>query len=344
MTGKLQNPMEWTFLAPFARSVGGTWLDAFFPKNAIHRLHTVPARYIHDGSRRQTAFSQWRDYWAHAREGWRDASRQPGKSGIITCFPQLALTTGLRKSIARRRLPVVAWTFNIGVLPKGAGRRIAAFGLRFVDRVIVHSQGELEAYSDWFDLPTSRLRFVPLQAPHREITLEEDHAAPFLLAMGSARRDYSLLFDVLEQTGIPSLVVASPHAVAHLKRPPNIAIRSGLSESECLDLLQRARLHVIPIDNPLTASGQVTLLNSMMLGRPTVVTSSIGTVDYARHDEEVLFIPPHDRAAMSEAIVRAWEDEGLRSRLGRQSRTTAISKFSDDAVAAVLHEVLSEFL
>jgi hypothetical protein len=268
---------------------------------------------------------------------------RPGKTGIITCFPQLALTTGLRKSLAMRKLPVVAWNFNIGAIPTGAARRIAAFGFSFVNRVIVHSSGEIEAYSDCFNLPASRFRFVPLQASYREITLEEDRSAPFLLAMGSARRDYSLLFDVLEQTGIPSLVVASPHAVAHLKRPPNVTIRAGLSESECLDLLQRARLHVIPVDNPRTASGQVTLLNSMILGRPTVVTRCMGTVDYARDSEEVLFVPPHDRAAMSEVITRAWYDESLRSRLGRQARTTAIARYSDQAIAAILDEVLSEF-
>jgi glycosyltransferase involved in cell wall biosynthesis len=336
--------MDWTFLAPFARSIGSVWLDAFLPPESVHRLHTVPASYVHDGSRRQTALRQWRDYWGHSLEGWRDASQRPGETGIITCFPQLALTTGVRKSLARRKIPVVAWNFNVGVLPTSALRRIAAFGLRSVDRVIVHSSAEKEAYSSWFRLPADRIRFVPLQAPYREITMEEERTNPFLLAMGSARRDYSLLFDVLAQTGIPSLVVASPHAVAHLKRPPNVTIRSGLSESDCLELLQRARVHVIPVDNQRTASGQVTLLNSMMLGRPTVVTRCVGTVDYAEDGEDVLFVPPNDRSAMLETIVRTWEDEGLRSRLGRQARHTATARFSDQAIAAILHEVLSEFL
>ena len=70
-----------------------------------------------------------------------------------------------------------------------------------------------------------------------------------------------------------SIIVEAPPAV----------VRQGLSAAQCNELAQRARLCVVPVANRETASGQVTVIDSMMFGRATIATRCVGTVDYIDH-------------------------------------------------------------
>src|SRR5664279_5598425 len=186
---------DWYLAAPFIHSPDDLWLTRFVPNMArAFRFFVVPATYHHDRSRKSTGVSQWRDYFGHGSMVWNAARRSNTPAGILTCYPRLALATAFRKRAASSDIPLVAWNFNLGVLPGGLRRRVARAVLQGVDRFIVHSRAEIPAYGDWLDLPSTRFEFVPLQRAVREIQIAEDENAPFVLSMGSAHRDYRLLF------------------------------------------------------------------------------------------------------------------------------------------------------
>ena len=336
--------MDWLIAAPFSREASARWLGAFVP-GARHRFSSVPAPYRHDRSRASTNVRGWANYFEHGWRGWAQArnslSRLGVAAGVITCFPQIPLSVGLRDRFSLQHIPIVAWSFNLGELPGGIKRVASRFCLRAVDQFVVHSRGEVAACSEWLQLPEDRFRFVPLNRPVRSIELTEDHEHPFMLALGSARRDYRLLFEAMKGlTDIRLIVVAGAHAVAGLKVPPNIEVRGGLTLEQCHTLIQRARVSVIPIANAQTASGQVTLIDAMMFARPVVVTCCPGSLDYAQPDREVLMVPPGDVQAMREALQRLWDDQALRETIGQLARQRAIHEFSDEAAGKLLGEVL----
>ena len=333
---------EWLIAAPFLHDSADIWLAAFVPNvDRDLRFRTIPAAYGHDGSRALTGWRAWRDYLGHAILAWRElgAGRT---SGLLTSFPHLAVTFGLRKLLSGSRVPLVAWTFNLGGLHTGFKRLVARAALGAVDRFIVHSRAEAAGYSRWLGLPAERFLFVPLQCPTRTVEYDEDLADPFILSMGSAKRDYRLLFQALAKLGHRAIVVAAPHAVAGLPVPPGVEIRRGLSEAQCFELVQRARLCVVPVANRETASGQVTLLNAMMYGRPVVVTECVGSVDYVVDEIDALLVRPGDLPHLEQAIERCWHDEPLRSRLGAAARVSAIANFSDEAVGQIMGRILRE--
>ena len=333
--------MDWFLAAPFIRSTSDRWLAAFVPARADN-YHAVPATYTHDRSRRATGPAGWADYFRHGALAWRTARDNPLPSGILTCFPQLPLAVGLHKRLSKRQIPLVAWTFNLGTLPGGARRRLAIAGLAAVDRFVVHSRAEIAACSEWLELPPSRFEFVPLQRGMRELTVSEDRDSPFVLAMGSAHRDYRLLFAVLGELGYPTVVVAGSHAVAGLQVPYNVEVRSGLTIEQCHDLIQRARINVIPIANQTTASGQVTLLDAMMYARPTIITSCPASVDYVTHGHDAWLVRAGDHDDFKASIQRLWDDEALRSAMGSAARRTAAEQFSDEVVGRVLGRILEQ--
>lgn len=335
--------MSWLLAAPFIRDTSDRWLTRFVPnEDGALSFHSIPADYIHDRSRKVTGLDAWRDYFRHANTVWRAGRLSTGPSGVLTCFPQLAITVGLRKRLALSGTPLVAWNFNLGKLYPGARRRLARTALPAVDRFIVHSRSEVTAYSDWLDMPVERFQFVPLQRATRPIEVAEDSDKPFLLSMGSAQRDYRLLFGVLAELGYSAVIVAAPHAVAGLPVPPNVQIRSGLSAEQCFDLVQRARLSVIPVSNQDTASGQVTLLDAMMFARPVVITACPASVDYVTDRHDAMLVRHGDHDHLKVTIQMLWEDEALRVSMGMAARQTALHKFSDEAIGQVLGTVLRE--
>ena len=334
--------MDWYLGAPFIHDASDLWLTRFVPNCGETRFHAVPAPYRHDRSRKLTGLAAWGDYFRHGASVWDAAQRGAGRSGILTCFPQLPIAVGLRKRLARSRTPIVAWNMNLGGLYPGARRHLAMTAYDAVNRFVVHSRAEVTSYSDWLQMDPARFEFVPLQRATRDIVIEEDTAAPFLLSMGSAHRDYRLLFGVLSELRYPAVVVAGAHAIEGLQVPANVTVRSGLSVEQCHELVQRARVNVIPVANQATASGQVTLLDAMVYGRATIVTRCPASVDYVDDGRDALLVRAGNHDDLKAAIDRLWQDAALRMAIGGAARRTAVERFSDEAIGQVMGRVLHD--
>lgn len=332
---------KWYVAAPFLYQPEDIWLSHFVPKtDGLLGFENVVSGYDHDRSRKVTGLAAWRDYLEHGNRAWRTAKSAPVPSGVITCFPQLATVLGLRKRLSFSDIPIVAWNFNLGQLYPGARKRLSRVALKGVDRFIVHSRAEISAYSEWLNIDAQRFQFVPLQRAVSPIEFTEDLDQPFLLSMGSAHRDYKLLFQVLADLKYPAVVVAGPHAVAGLPVPSNVTIRSGLTGKQCDELVQRARMSVIPVANRETASGQVTLLDAMMFARPAVVSNCAASVDYVTSGENAVLVQQGSYEELKSAIERMWQDEAFRKNISVCARNTVINCYSDEAIGRKLTEVL----
>jgi hypothetical protein len=261
---------------------------------------------------------------------------------VITVFPHLAVVVGIRQRLGIRRKPVVAWCFNLGALYGGLKGVAARSALACVDRFVVHSRAETVRYAEWLDLPSDRFRFVPLQRRSIAVEQSEDEQQPFVLAMGSAWRDYQALFEAVRVSKHPTVVIAARHAVDGLAVPANVEVRSSVPRAECHRLAQRARVIAVPVLNEETASGQVTLLEAMRMGRPVVATRCMGSEDYIENESTGLLVEPRDVEALRGAIERLWDDGELRQRLGRNAARFAAEHCSDEAAGNSLRGILDE--
>jgi hypothetical protein len=332
--------MHWTIAAPFTTDPKiQRWLVPYVPGNR-HSFSLVPAQgraSWHNRNAYTAGAEEWMSAWKQGTAAWRDS-----QGGIVTVFPHLAAAVGLRSYLSFQKKPIVAWCFNLGATYGGIKRQVARLALGNINRFIVHSRAEADRYADWLGIARERFMFVPLQRPAIPLQAEEDVAQPFVLAMGSAKRDYRSFFEAVRDLGYKTVVVAARHAVAGLTVPANVELRSGLSPKECILLGQRARISVIPVDNENTASGQVTILEAMRMGRPVVATRCIGSEDYVRHEETGLLVPAHDVGELRTAIQRLWDDQGLRGKLGKNAAQWAAEHCSDEAIGPILARVLDE--
>lgn len=313
------------------------WLPRYIAQG--RSFETEPPHYLHDRSRRNTSLRQWLDYAAHALRAWRRARRHPqGQVGLITTFPQLAVAAGLLNRLTGGRMTIVAWYFNIGKPFEGWRRRLAGFSLRGVSRIVVATTIEADSYARAYGVPRERLMFAPYAAEPLRPAGAEDAAAPFIVAMGTANRDYATLIAAAAPLGIRVVIVSGAHALDGSPPSPMVERRANLTAAQCRALLQQARLVVVPMLDCGTGSGQVTIVEAMMLGRCVIATDANGASDYIEDGVTGFLAPVGDAAALRMAIDRLWRDDLLRRRICAAAAAAA-GTFSQRAVAARMAEI-----
>ena len=325
--------MLWSIAAPFFASSDDRWIDDAVV-DSEDRFIKIPRAAAesswHDRAGRATPIGKWREHWRQS------ATALSACDGLITIFPQLAFTAAIQRRLRRRRQPIVAWCFNIGAYPIGLRRWIAGRILREIDHFVVHSRAEIAMLGDWLNIDRDRISFVPLQRAPIPILETEDQAAPFAVAMGSANRDYATLIEAARISGIPLTIVAAPRLFEGVSLPENVMLLSNLSPEDCWRLAQRARFSIVPIATIAEASGQITVVEALRMGRPLIATRSNGTIDYVSDDETGLLVPPADPAALAAAMQRLWDDRATRERLGKAGRAFAEATLSDENVGVRL--------
>jgi glycosyltransferase involved in cell wall biosynthesis len=329
--------MRWAIVADFFQSKQDVWLDDFISCDSIEFQKIVSPFRLRDWHQAgpKATLADWIRYFLIAGRAFRGSP-----NGIITCFPQLTIAAGVIKRFCRADCKIVGYNFNLGGLPEGIRRRMARFAARVVDRFVVHSPLEVVLYAQYLDICVDRFQFVPLQRPQPRIERQEELSRPFLLAMGSAHRDYDLLIRAVRGLGIRTVIVAGRDIANQLERTPDVEVRSGLTYLECERLLSAARICVVPIKNDRTASGQITFIAALHMGVPVVARRCPGTEGYLDNGHNAILVEPDSVEDMRGQIVRLWKDCELRARLAVAGRRDAMERFSDSAAGTALLSII----
>jgi glycosyltransferase involved in cell wall biosynthesis len=131
----------------------------------------------------------------------------------------------------------------------------------------------------------------------------------------------------LEHTALPVDLADSPYHDAE------DFTFTGFRE-DVLSLLAAADISVLP-----SVKGEglsKVLLESMFLGRATLMTDIGGNRGLGLHERTALVVPPKDEDALVGAMVRLAEDADLRARLGAAARSYVSEHFGAEASAARL--------
>ncbi|MBD2106204.1 glycosyltransferase [Nodosilinea sp. FACHB-13] len=337
--------MKWAIAAPFFDIDNidtANWLEPFVPGDA-HEFQLIPRQKPlpkwHDRKSKFTPIDDWLVYMRQAADALNSDA-----DGIITVFPQVASAVGLQQKLRFSNKPVVAWLFNVGTCRTGLRQKLARASLSQVDHFVVHTRKEIELYSQWLGLPANRFEFLPYQVPEIPIEYEEERETPFIASLGSAHRDFPTLFEAVKKLNIKTVVATGQGAVEGLTIPEQVELPFGISKEECLRLGQQARLNVVPLQpkEGVTAAGQVTLVEAMIMGRPLIVTNFYGAEDYIIHGETGWLVEPNSLESMTEAIDLLWHDDALRQKLGENARAYAKEHFSDPCAGRHLERILNE--
>jgi len=339
-----ESVFSWAVSAPFIDAADAQWISDFTdcPRHQFAKVtHAGGDVDWHQKKTQVTGLSEWRAFAATATSLLDTAVSQQG--GAITVFPQLATTAAMRKRVRRIDVPLVAWFFNttFGRDPKSMLARPA---LRSVDRFVVHSTNEIEAYATHLGLPTEDFSFAHVQYGGDVQTDDEATDDPFVFATGSGFRDYGTLFDAVEKLGVKTKIVAGPRVLAGLVPPPNVEILEGINRQGIHRLVRQASVNVLPMNNVGLTAGLITMAEAFRHGRSLVVSDRQGIDDYVEHDANALLVPVSDADAMAESIDALLKDAGLRERLNKGALDTGERHHTDAAAGRRLVAVLDSVL
>jgi glycosyltransferase involved in cell wall biosynthesis len=153
-----------------------------------------------------------------------------------------------------------------------------------------------------------------------ELLAMAEHPEPYIFSGGNATRDFDLLREALGGTDLQVRIATRTPA----QSPPANFIEGPVSHGEFLRLMARSSVVVMPLATSSGRSaGQQSYLNSMRLGKPTVVNDALGVSELVGDDAFVVRSDdPRAMRARVEWILRPENAAAVRAVVARGVRLT----------------------
>ncbi|MBR1804685.1 MAG: glycosyltransferase family 4 protein [Muribaculaceae bacterium] len=236
----------------------------------------------------------------------------------------------------RKHTRIVVMTF-IYRPKQGIVGRIYSWWMRhtlnsgFIDKVLVYSRHEVEHYARQLDVPTSLFRFVPLGIESETVENSDDRG--YWFSTGKSNRDYDFLINALAGT-THRLVIACD--TLPQPKATNVTVHHHAFGRDMLQLMNAAHGVIIALDDEHVSSGQLVMLQALMLGKPLIITRSCAVTDYVDDGTTALIIDKTPAALL--AAIDRLSDKEFSQRIG----SAAKQHFHDHhTIAALAHSVAS---
>jgi glycosyltransferase involved in cell wall biosynthesis len=266
---------------------------------------------------------------------------------ILSDGEHLGLPLALALRVKSSGIPHVMIGHNL--LNPHKRRLLARVRLRPMDRVIVHSERQVDAIVRTTTLRPEQLAVIPygvdtqfwstLEGPCQA---ENDH----IVSAGREHRDYATLVDALPVRARLTVADHSLFTPSATRRDPaswpDSVARVAADYLHLRRLYEQAAIVVVPLIESDMPAGITTLLEAMSMGRPVIVSGTQELQGVVQNRESGLVVPPGDVSAMRAAIVELLDNPNLRAYLGIRARQAAVKRFDVRRYAAALAGQLAD--
>jgi glycosyltransferase involved in cell wall biosynthesis len=249
---------------------------------------------------------------------------------------------------ASRRLRVVVVNYGLCMIyerSSRARRRLLAESLRSAAAVVCLGESQREQLIEQTGLEPARVRTALLGIDERFFAprpmLEGE---PYVLTVGKdLSRDFATFAEAVRRLGVRAELAAYPRNLDGIDLPPNARARV-VGPVELRDLYAGANCVVVPQRRPgypygSEGGGLTSLLESMAMARPTVISDRPILHDYVRDGETAVVVPPEDPAALAGSIERVLADPGS---LGPAARRRVEAELTTEHLAGRLAPIFRE--
>lgn len=209
---------------------------------------------------------------------------------------------------------------------------IKKLSARSIDKFAVWARHEVEDYSNEFGLPKEKFIYIPFHNTLAGYSFEIADEG-FLFSGGNGDRDYRTLIEAIRGLDILVFIAARDKRLFQgIEIPANVTIQ-GLTHNEFRKKMAACRIAVVPMEEGLLHSGgQQTFLNSMAMGKPTIVVGSKVADGYVENGINGLVVNYKDINGLRKAVTSLWNDNDFRLRIGRAAEKFAAPMTTDGFV------------
>ena len=197
-----------------------------------------------------------------------------------------------------------------------------------IDKLIVQTTSERDYLASIFKTKNQKFETIPFYTENASYI--GPTADGYIFAAGRMERDFVTLLQALEQNKLPAVLVAdqSLQEVLEPLKSENVKIYYNIPKEQYLELLQKARLVVVPLFKGAAARGQVVILEAMKYGKPVLSSKVAGTVDYIEHEQTGLLTEPENSAQMRSLLEQYFPKFEVLEELGKKGFETQRNHFS----------------
>lgn len=220
---------------------------------------------------------------------------------------------------ARRRLRVVVVNYGLCLIYERstrARRRMLAESLRSAAAVVCLGESQREQLLEQTSLDPARTHTALLGIDERFFAPRPlPEGEPYVLTVGKdLSRDFATFVEAVRRLGVRAEMAVYPRNLEGIELPPNVRARV-VGPAELRELYAGAACVVIPQRRPeypygSEGGGLTSLLESMAMARPTVISDRPILHDYVSDGETAVVVPPEDPGALGSAIERVLGDPG----------------------------------
>jgi hypothetical protein len=165
------------------------------------------------------------------------------------------------------------------------------------ERWVVHARSESQI------LDSDRLAFVPLCLNQPRRTFRDDDDG-YLFMGGRKWREPELGLSVMASLGLPARVITD--RVPEGDWPGVEILREKIPKADYINVLERARVFMVPLRQTAASHGHVDVITAMLVGTPVVVTAGASCDDYVRDGVTGILVHGNTHEAWVEAVHVAW--------------------------------------
>ncbi len=153
---------------------------------------------------------------------------------------------------------------------------------RRMDRIALHARHQYDAAVTGLGIEPGRLAVIPYQVDTEFWQPQAVSEEPLVVSVGLEYRDYATLFRAVAGSDIRVVIGAASHWSHHgfggEAPPPNVQV-GRFDYTTLRDLYARASIVVVPLVDVDNQAGITTILEAMAMGKPLIVTQSLGQTD-----------------------------------------------------------------
>lgn len=233
---------------------------------------------------------------------------------------------------------------DVGCLNGGRTKQlelsIFQFTMKSVSGLIYHVSSQKTHYDKYFPYLAEMAFFVPLGIDTEYFKPINNKEEDYILSIGYKFRDWSTLLKAYSQIKTKTILKIVGPQKLNIKLPKNVCVQPFVPINVLKELISKSKFVVLPLVNLPYAHGQMTLLQSMAMGKAVIVTKVPATVDYANDKEDVLFVRLNDCDDMRNKIEYLLNNPGEVERLGINARKSVEEKFTEKKMAEGIYDSL----
>ena len=220
------------------------------------------------------------------------------------------------------------------------------------DRIICVSTLQKNIFQEILKIPEGKIAFLPYSVDCNFFRpSNEDNAGDFILSVGSADRDNTLLRRVISD--LPGIkLIETGKGVSEIKFSENSSLNQqkntedkirilSVSFEKLRDLYQKCLFAVLPIlpttDQP---AGLTSLLEAMAMGKPVIISKGLTTEDYIINHKNGILVEPGNFKQLKKSITELINNPKERSRIGENARKSVENKFTLEKCSKLFAELI----